>query len=123
MLLFSMLQAAGPLEGYKWKNRLIIIACEDTTSKTYQKQLKQFARTGAEVLDRDLKILTLTKDFDESDQRFLEEKYHLNSFYTLILIGKDGGMKLCENDYVEPEKVFDLIDSMPMRKAEMRDSE
>ena len=38
----------------------------------------------------------------------------------LILLGKDGGIKLKRNDRVKFEEIFSLIDSMPMRKDEMR---
>jgi hypothetical protein len=40
--------------------------------------------------------------------------------FMLILLGKDGGIKLKRNDRVKLEEIFSLIDSMPMRKDEMR---
>ncbi|WP_420845130.1 DUF4174 domain-containing protein [Maribacter litopenaei] len=39
-----------------------------------------------------------------------------------MLIGKDGGIKMIENYPLVSQKVFDRIDSMPMRRAEMKDN-
>ena len=38
----------------------------------------------------------------------------------MILIGKDGGVKRVFSTSDQISKVFDLIDTMPMRKFEMR---
>jgi hypothetical protein len=40
--------------------------------------------------------------------------------FTLLLIGKDGGEKLRSGEVVSPDRLIRLIDSMPMRKDEMR---
>ena len=40
--------------------------------------------------------------------------------YALILVGKDGGVKFKRDDRVSLSEIFELIDSMPMRKNEMR---
>jgi hypothetical protein len=43
-----------------------------------------------------------------------------SSAFSLILVGKDGGIKLKRSDQVDLREVFELIDSMPMRQNEMR---
>ena len=40
--------------------------------------------------------------------------------FTFILTGKDGGEKLRSNKAVGLEKLYAIIDAMPMRKAEMK---
>ena len=40
--------------------------------------------------------------------------------FSLILVGKDGGIKLKSGDQVDLTEVFELIDSMPMRQGEMQ---
>ena len=52
---------------------------------------------------------SLRKHFDVTQKTF-----------ALILLGKDGGIKLKRNDRVKLDEIFTLIDSMPMRKDEMR---
>lgn len=37
--------------------------------------------------------------------------------FQAVVIGKDGGVKLRSSDVVTDDKLFGLIDSMPMRKA------
>jgi len=39
---------------------------------------------------------------------------------TVILVGKDGGEKLRTGDLADLERIFRLIDSMPMRRREMQ---
>jgi hypothetical protein len=44
----------------------------------------------------------------------------LNNNDNIILIGKDGTIKGKWEKKVSVKEIFDLIDSMPMRKAEIR---
>ena len=41
--------------------------------------------------------------------------------FVVILIGKDGGVKMVREDRLSLQEVFDRIDSMPMRRQEMRE--
>ncbi|MEO1019351.1 MAG: DUF4174 domain-containing protein, partial [Pseudomonadota bacterium] len=43
-----------------------------------------------------------------------------NSDFRVLLIGKDGGVKLRSNEWVSAHEVFALIDTMPMRRREMQ---
>ena len=38
----------------------------------------------------------------------------------MILVGKDGGTKMVCDNPVKLQEVFDRIDSMPMRRQEMK---
>ena len=40
--------------------------------------------------------------------------------FRVVLIGKDGGVKLRQEEPISVADLFALIDSMPMRKQEMR---
>jgi len=40
--------------------------------------------------------------------------------FTIRLIGLDGGIKLEQNRVLSSEKLFTVIDGMPMRKNEIR---
>ncbi|TLV02884.1 DUF4174 domain-containing protein [Dyadobacter luticola] len=44
------------------------------------------------------------------------------SSFTFILVGRDGGEKFRSSDVVSAEKLFGLIDAMPMRKSEVKRS-
>lgn len=54
------------------------------------------------------------------DAKKISEYYGFkNDDSTVILIGKDGEIKL-NKPFVTSIEIFDLIDSMPMRQSEMR---
>ena len=40
--------------------------------------------------------------------------------FKLVLVGKDGGVKLEQDAVLAPEELFAVIDRMPMRRNEMR---
>ncbi|MCJ8209665.1 DUF4174 domain-containing protein [Mucilaginibacter sp. RS28] len=44
---------------------------------------------------------------------------HIRPGFTVVLIGKDGGEKLRSHQLVSTQKLFSLVDAMPMRKQEM----
>jgi hypothetical protein len=45
---------------------------------------------------------------------------NFNSEFEVKLIGLDGSVKNKETAVINPQKVFDLIDSMPMRRQELK---
>ena len=80
--------------------------------------------------DRDLRVLTLFhRGPSRLDDAPLEREAAdaiRNRFdvprdrFTLILVGKDGAIKLERDERTGPDDIFALIDAMPMRQNEMR---
>ncbi|SDR97355.1 DUF4174 domain-containing protein [Christiangramia echinicola] len=115
---------------YQWKNRLIVIFTETSNSREFQKQMQILNQNQnqAGLNDRKIKVIHVIPDkhqivFPEKSgwqNSNLYQKKESKIDFEVILIGLDGGVKLRETNPVEIEKLFDLIDSMPMRKAEMR---
>ena len=115
------------LSEIRWENRVVFILNPPGAKAFDHPQISSFNDYEKEIQDRDILIFVLHQ----------EEVYNLNreainmeiesipfSTYTgLILIGKDGGVKLKDDFVVKPERIFDLIDSMPMRRAEIKRSE
>lgn len=93
-------------------------------------QLNQFTSLKTECSERDLKLLIITSNTvflddttkaDKLDAKMIRNEYNISeNFKGLALIGKDGGKKFQEKFEVTPQTIFDLIDGMPMRRAEMR---
>ena len=119
--------SANPLEKFQWEKRLILSYISGD-SKAFQ---KQFLEHKEALAGRDLIIINLAKselDLEGVVKLSNEEKRELRSRYQLshpadsvfILIGKDGGEKSRQLQTWNPEKFFALIDTMPMRKAEMK---
>jgi hypothetical protein len=70
------------------------------------------------VLDeRDIQALS---DISDLGRGQLRESLQIDEF-EIILIGKDGGVKLRSKTPISLEELFSLIDAMPMRRQEMRD--
>ena len=119
------------LSEYLWKNRLLVIFSPSDSYKDYADKKQDLLKQKAEVEDRDLVIFTIFAEgeshIDESPvgdaaAESLRKRFDIKSGqFAVILIGKDGGEKLREESYKPLEEIFSLIDSMPMRQAEMRE--
>ncbi len=79
----------------------------------HQEQLTLLAQDSAGMAERDLVIIIV-----EEEPEYKRYNVAPNQF-ALLLIGKDGGEKLRSDKLVKIETIFRLIDSMPMRQAEM----
>ncbi len=84
------------------------------TITTFQKELK----------NRDIILFLYSngKLYNENIQltEIKTSKKIPHNFEGYFLIGKDGGIKSKEPYPIQPEAIFNLIDGMPMRKAEMK---
>ena len=68
--------------------------------------------------DRDMRVVRVIG----AEDRTLRERYRVPvEEFRLLLIGKDGAVKRSEADAVALEEVFAQVDSMPMRRREMRE--
>jgi hypothetical protein len=107
----------------RWKKRILIIL-GDNSFKSKQKLILDQVYNG--LLERDLIVFGLESENDiynkikDEEKKKLIEYYSLNDVNTIILIGKDGTIKGNWEKNVSTKEVFDLIDSMPMRKVEIR---
>jgi hypothetical protein len=49
----------------------------------------------------------------------LRARYAQGPGFTVVLVGKDGGAKLSSARPIDPKRLMDTIDAMPMRQREM----
>ena len=130
VILISTTTMAQNLDAYKWENRILLLKVSDFSSGELKEQLKTLQHHPVELRNRDILIFIVTDDavLDTLKRktvlksRQIIEAYGLKDFQGLILIGKDGGVKMKESFVVNPKAIFSLIDSMPMRQAEMKRS-
>ncbi len=119
------------LEPFKWEKRILLLKGMHFESDALQMQLTQLQSSPKKLLERELVIFIITDQavYDTSrtntnlNSLQIAKKYGLADFQGLLLIGKDGGIKLKESFVVNPESIFNLIDSMPMRQDEMKSSQ
>lgn len=120
---------AQDLKDFQWKNRLILIIAENEEDQNFQKQLAELQQDQDGLKERKLIIYKiLPKNFSQGlesetweNGSALYQKYKTNaSGFQVLLLGLDGGIKLDQSEILSLKKLFDTIDSMPMRQAEMR---
>ncbi len=121
---------AQDLSVHRWENRLLILLTEDTEDINYKKQLEELSNCREGITDRKLIVYQSTKDEFRKGLETVGEwknspdiykKYKGNKpGFQILLIGLDGGVKIDQSEMISCEKLFGTIDSMPMRKAEMR---
>ena len=119
------------LESFQWENRILVLFAHNSDDESYQTQMDKFSSLEDEIRDRDLVIFSIFDNecstmngdvISESSSHSIREKLSpAESGYSIFLIGKDGGVKLKQDEVLEPAELFRVIDRMPMRQREMRD--
>ncbi len=109
---------AEPLTQYLWKRRVVMSfsAAESTPERiSLLKQIKQYQ---CEFDDRQMVHIDLIAG--SSDHQLLSRQFSVpNKNFNLVLLGKDGGVKLLTSQ-PSVENLLTLIDTMPMRQRELR---
>ena len=107
---------AKKISELNWEKRTLIISYENKNNDLFTKTEKFISDYKCEVNARNLEIIFFEKF---KNINFLIPKF-INENYGIWLLGYDGGIK----DYSLDEKIlfrlFNLIDSMPMRKNEIK---
>ena len=109
------------LKEHRWKDRVILIFAAHEEVEDYQTMSRALADQSESVEERDLVIYHLLLDGESEAAAELEAELELDveEFY-IVLIGKDGGIKMQSDQALEPRAIFDRIDGMPMRQREIR---
>jgi hypothetical protein len=109
VLAFGMRSAAADglplpgLEDHRWKHRVVVIDTADIASPDYRIQAAALLPVWADLLERDLFIVTQIKPA---------------AAFRVRLVGKDGGVKFDTAKPILADALFALIDAMPMRRGE-----
>lgn len=100
---------------YQWKKRLAVLVSSNFDDLKPTAQFQMFKEKSEELEERDMLVLKVDSNSSKLQGLGIEK-----DFEGVLLIGKDGGLKARYPYTVEPSKLFELVDGMPMRKAEMR---
>ena len=121
---------AQHLEGFKWNQRVLLVISEDHTSELLQEQLDELQQQSEGMKERKLVVCILHPDKYGilNDDAILwvdyAELYNMynpdNIAFKTELIGLDGGTKLQTTELLTTEKLFAIIDGMPMRQRELK---
>lgn len=113
---------AAMLKAGKWQKRVLLLCAPtaDNADLRRQRQLLDPARAG--LAARDLLVReVLDSQLSDQDRRYLREELGVKAAdFTVLLIGKDGGVKQRSTTPLPPARLFTTIDAMPMRRQEIR---
>ena len=107
---------AKQISELNWQKRLLIISYQNDGDQIFIKTTKFISDNKCEIEDRNLQILFFEK--------FKNKNYIIPNFikskYGMWLIGYDGNVKDYSIDDSILPRLFNLIDSMPIRQNEMK---
>jgi hypothetical protein len=117
------------LDSLRWKHRILLLFSPSESDSSFRLQKQDLASRAQEVIERDLMVLEILEHGESRAlDRILSEKTAegiRSGFgvrpgrFQVLLIGKDGGVKLRSERPVTVQDILGLIDSMPMRRQEM----
>ncbi len=110
-----------PLQRYRGQARVLVAIAETAQDPRLVQQRHLFAAMGHGAAERDLVLLQGVGDAPQAVA--LRRLFNIESGFRAVLVGKDGTEKLNTATPVGPDRLFPLIDSMPMRQDEMRQDE
>jgi Domain of unknown function (DUF4174) len=125
----SMSAGEAALAAYRWENRVLLVFAPDVDSTHYLRQQEMLLNAESGLNERDVVVISVLKDVVSTREEpaapvsadDLRDAYDvLPHDFRVVLIGKDGGVKLSQDEPILAADLFALIDSMPMRKQEMR---
>ncbi len=126
----SDVEDAVNLDQYQWTKRLLLAFAPTRGEPLLRELHESLVARAADVADRDLVVFEVVESgastvsgepLDAATAELLRERFHVpGGAFSVVLVGKDGGVKLERRDRTSLEEIFELIDSMPMRQREMR---
>ncbi len=129
-IIFTPQAHSQSLGQYQWNNRLLILSAPDVENDSFQKQLEILNSDLHGLSERKLVVFertpyTLSMSGDESEETGSLKKWYERldidkSEFSVVLIGLDGGEKHKQSVPMELNRLYGIIDKMPMRRAEVR---
>jgi len=108
------------LRSHRWQHRLVLVFHPGAAPDLMDQQEAIPVADPHGWAERDLQLIRLPAG--DTDAPALYERFQIESgTFTVLLIGKDGGEKARRvGAILSREDLYALIDTMPMRQAEMR---
>jgi hypothetical protein len=115
------------IEDYRWSHRLIFVF---TGVESQPGLVEQLIAEKKAIDERDIRWFFWSPECLKTNESGIKGRESLprdllryreetKAATEVVLVGKDGGVKL-RSEKLDLDAIFRLIDSMPMRQAEMR---
>lgn len=124
----SMSAGETALAGYRWESRVLLVFAPDVDSTLHLRQQEMLLGAEPGLNERDVVVISVLKDIVSTRERpaapvsadDLRDAHDvLPHDFRVVFIGKDGGVKLRQDEPILAADLFALIDSMPVRKQEI----
>ena len=137
-LTLTMTLQAQTISSLTDRYRILLVFAPTPQDPQLQLQIKAFDHHESDLRDRDLLIVPVIAQsvppiapetlrllhppaVSPQEQLTLRTRFHVApGDFTAILLGKDGGEKFRSPTPVTPARINQIIDSMPMRREEMK---
>ena len=106
------------LDAFRWVARPVVVFADAPQVPAFQSQMELLETRLEALVERDVVIIVDTAPAERSDIR---RKLRPRGFM-LVLIGKDGGVKLRKPFPWDVRELSRQIDKMPIRQQEIRDA-
>ena len=114
---------AALLRASRWQKRVSLLGASTADNARLRRQQRLLEPARAEVQARDLLVReVIIGQFSAADKRYLTQRLGVaTGTFTVVLLGKDGGVKCRENQPLPAAALFAAIEAMPMPQREMRE--
>ena len=104
------------LENYKWKKRIVLLISKEENNFLINAADKFFINQKCKNAERNLELLKIKKN----NSLNIKKTSNFKDKTGIWLIGYDGNIKGYSEDDTLLLNLYNLIDSMPIRKDEMK---
>ena len=105
------------LQDFLWVKRPIVVFSDTPADPRFKRQIELLEARAQTLVDRDVVVLV---DTDPSTPSAIREKLRPRGFM-LVLIGKDGGVKLRKPFAWDVRELSRAIDKIPLRRQELEE--
>jgi hypothetical protein len=126
--LTPMVAQAETLSDLQWQKRPLLVFAPTQNDVRLQEQIGLLKGAIEGLNERDVhinfistdEVISATEPRLEEKSDNLRKRFDISDSFAVLLVGKDGTVKLRDTSPVEPKKLFQTIDAMPMRQKEMK---
>ncbi len=115
---------------FLWDKRVLLVSAPDAGDEDLRRLTGDIDQTIDEFKDRDMVLVTLLdsgraaageRELAKAEVESMRETLGVaDDAFSVVLVGKDGGVKLKSDGPASLDDIYALIDEMPMRRQEMR---
>lgn len=119
---------AEAMSAYRWMYRPVVVLAGPGGETAVAEQRRIFAASRTGLAERDIVVVWVTGNIVNAElgpgpgmtAAQLRARFGAPDGLRVILVGKDGGVKLTQSMPLQATTLFGTIDAMPMRRDEIR---